>query len=200
MKDILIATSISPFNVDTQVDFLKTWKGFGSRMLTLNHSSEIEKLSAAQSEFEIIEVERSAKEIVGKPLVFIDDFLKFFLESSHSHLLLINSDLHLRKPDEFKNAINALEFDLFFGQRIDVNDVSDEEGELFGGFDYFIFSRDLAAKIPASEFCIGAPWWDHWIPLASILLDAKVYSCEEPIIGHVLHEVNYGVGSLGYMG
>ena len=200
MKDFLIATSISPSNVDKQIGCLKTWQNLGSKCVTLNFTSEVKDIQNAQSDFEVVEVDRSAKELVGKPLVFIDDFLQYFIKSPHSHMILLNSDLTLRYPQELNSALEAMDFDLFFGQRVDVSNISETKGELFKGFDYFVFSKDLAKNIPNSNFCIGAPWWDHWIPLAAIFLNAKVYSCEEPIVFHVIHDVNYGVDSLGLMG
>ncbi len=188
-----IVTSISPKNPSFQVDAMGSWTELGYPLYSFNSVEEREILEK-QIPIPIINVGRTAKEQFKKPLIFIDSFLEYFRnDPTLTHLIIVNSDIFLSDPNRFKQIINSVEFDLIFGRRLDVDSLESTAGELFDGFDYFVLSKQAAALYPASKFCMGAPWWDHWMPLIQLAHGKRTYMCEEPIALHLKHEMKWGL-------
>ncbi|MEB3212955.1 MAG: hypothetical protein VKL39_16495, partial [Leptolyngbyaceae bacterium] len=65
------------------------------------------------------------------------------------------------------------------------------------GFDFFIFDRKLADFFLKSdilsvfEYCLGAPWWDYWLPCIALKKGFKLKYMKNFDIFHILHKINY---------
>ena len=199
MKNVLVATSISPRNIEKQVESFSTWDAVGGRLITLNHADEYDTISAGVP-FEVIKTEECAKEMLGKPFIFIDSFLEYFKSAPETHLMIVNSDIYLSEPDQMNEIINKVDAELLFGQRIDIDAPDSTEGDLFGGFDYFLLTKEGASLYPESDFCMGAPWWDHWMPIVPMTKGKKAILCSEPLVLHIKHESAWGTDPLAILG
>ncbi|MCB0318220.1 MAG: hypothetical protein KDD56_05645 [Bdellovibrionales bacterium] len=199
MKNILIATSISPKNIEKQIESFSTWDALGGRIVSLNHEEEFDSIST-KVPFEVVKADRSAKTLLGKPFIFIDSFLDLFKQSPESHLMIVNSDIYLSEPARMRQIIEEVDADLFFGQRVDVERPDSTEGDLFGGFDYFLLTKDAIQLYPKSDFCMGAPWWDHWMPIVPLVKGKRAVLCSEPLVLHIKHESAWGLDPLLILG
>lgn len=189
-----IVTSISPRNVDAQVRAVSSWQALSAPILSLNGAAEAEQLRN-QLPFQIVSVEETATNLFGKPLIFIDSFLRWFLDTEFSHLIIVNSDIYLAEPARLEALAAQHPDELVFGRRVDVDSLKSTSGSLFDGFDYFILSRHSASLYPLSRFCMGAPWWDHWMPVVQLAKGRQVWMCEEPLVLHLKHEGQWGLNT-----
>jgi hypothetical protein len=188
----VIVTSISPRNTAYQVDAMSSWEALGAPLYSFNGLDERD-IVASQIPFPVIAVPRTAAERFRKPLIYIDSFLEYFLESSYTQLIIVNSDIFLSQPSRLVEILRTTDFDLLFGRRLDVDSVEATTGEFFDGFDYFVLTRAAAERYPRSNFCMGAPWWDHWMPLVQLAHRTKVFMCEEPLVLHLKHPGQWGL-------
>ena len=200
MKSILVVTSLSPKNVARQLDCVLSWKPLASRVVSLHHHEELPLIQPEARGIELVAVDESAKNLLGKPFIFIDSFFDYFRRSPETHLLIVNSDIFLGNPDRMRQIFESVHVDLLFGQRVDVEALTSTSGELFGGFDYFLLSKEAINMYPRSQFCMGAPWWDHWLPLVPLTTGRASLLCSEPIALHVKHTSNWGIKPLSVLG
>lgn len=192
-----VITSISPRNIQHQLACVGSWGDVAATIVSLNSHVEASVIRAEAHSFQpaiaFVETDRTAASFFGKPLIFIDSFLEWFLASPFERLIIVNSDILLSSPQRLRDLVGNNECDLLFGRRLDVQNFSENEGDLFDGFDYFVLSRSAASHYPKSLFCMGAPWWDHWMPLVQLALGRRVRMCEEPIVKHRIHENQWGL-------
>ena len=181
---MIICTSISPSHINklNQLEAVNSWKGIGS-CFSLNSESEIKIL---QSEYDIdfIKTDRTMEHIVGKPLVNINAILDFAKEQKED-LLLINSDIIIKKLPKFKNdGITVL-------KRYDYTDTFDD-GKLFlAGFDVYFLPKEFFNIFPQSVFSIGASWWDYVLLTHAIIKNIPVYYPSGKFAFHKLHQTQY---------
>jgi len=198
---IEIITSIVPGpRLDIQIAALETWRSCGFDVLSFNAPGEIEILAASFPEVRFVAPPRDATRLVGRPLIFLSDILQHLASSGAGIGGIINSDI-MFSPDKglgdfIKNqAANAF----VFGPRLDVVSPDDPTGKLdLFGFDYFIFDRSLQLGWEQSNFCLGMPFWDHWLPLIAILGGHRVKKILSPIARHVLHPVAWDNDTLAF--
>ncbi len=192
-KVIVIATSIAPSNVETQRRAVDSWLELGFSVVSLNIQSEIEQLSCHYPRVKFIPVVRDAASRAGKPLVYLDDVLSALAGSGAAVCGIINSDVELRAKADFSDFIaNYAQNGIVYGSRIDIDSVDDSQGkEYLGGFDYFFFSHDVIDCFPRTEFCLGSPWWDYWMPLAPLLAGLSVRKLNSPVAYHRIHDIRW---------
>jgi hypothetical protein len=130
---------------------------------------------------------------VGKPYISFDSFRLALTNSSAEICGIVNSDIFLFADHGFYDFIgeNALK-GLIFGSRIDVDSMHDRDGRLYvHGFDYFFFNKSLLHMYPPSEFCLGVPWWDYWVPLVPLLKGCHCYELLSPVAFHIKHDTHW---------
>jgi len=134
---------------------------------------------------------RNASELLGKPLIYLDDVLSALQQVGTEICGIINSDIVLDECLALPSFLRkACEGALVYGQRVDVNDLTAQRnGVYYFGRDYFFFEQDFIKEIPASNFCIGAPWWDIWVPLVALHTGRSLIQPSERFALHVIHSI-----------
>ncbi|MBU0481034.1 MAG: hypothetical protein KKG47_08030 [Proteobacteria bacterium] len=206
---IPIATSIAPRNIDLQKDAISSWLQLGFKVFSVNSKNEIEQIKEHFPNVMFKETKRDASSITGRPFIFLDDIFEVLHSSSAEVCAIINSDIYLDSDSEFQNFItNQVQEGLLFGSRFDVENLSTLEGqEFYPGYDYFFFSRSLIKEFIKTDFCLGVPWWDHWLPLYSILkklptkqlLSPVAYHAEHPLRWNMRYMSEFGEKLVGYL-
>ncbi|BBD09303.1 glycosyl transferase family 2 [Desulfovibrio ferrophilus] len=163
----------------------------GFEVESLNPPEEIPLVQPHFPEVRFIPVARSAKETLGKPLVYLDDLFAHFSSSGRQICGTVNSDIILRgAPDLVQRIESEAEGSFVFGSRLDVPDEHATHGDMYSqGFDFFFFDRKLLPLYKKTEFCIGAPWWDYWIALIPILGGFPAKQVRTPMAYHPMHEL-----------
>lgn len=185
----IIATSLFPGNAEIQKMAVESWKKLGYHIISVNSKAEISQLMHNFQEVEFVESHRNAASLAGKPLIFLDDILTVLEKSEATVCGIINSDIILDAPEGFiefieREARNAL----VFGVRTEIATPQDRDGELFAyGFDYFFFDKGLINAFKGTSFCLGAPWWDYWLPTVPLICGVKVKQLVSPVAFHVTH-------------
>jgi hypothetical protein len=87
--------------------------------------------------------------------------------------------------------------DLVYGTRMDVDTLDEEGGEEYSiGFDFFFLSREMAAIYPPSKLCIGAPFWDYFMPTRAITSQREPVLLRNRIARHLRHDTVWGTDQL----
>jgi glycosyltransferase involved in cell wall biosynthesis/MoaA/NifB/PqqE/SkfB family radical SAM enzyme/GT2 family glycosyltransferase len=184
-----IATSIAPRGIDLQKRVIQNWVDLGFQIISVNSSEEIQTISNAFPEVDFVLAKRDAKEMLGKPFVFLDDVL-IHLRSIDSEIIgIVNSDIFFTKNKHFLPFIqNEAKNFLVYGSRVEVDCLDSLQGEIYNkGFDFFFFPKAWLDDFPKSRFCIGATWWDYWLPLIIYLAGHKSKKLVSPTAYHLKH-------------
>jgi hypothetical protein len=192
--NIVVATSIAPKNMENQVKAISSWENAGFRIVSLNCTEEVEKLSHVFPNVEFISVDSDAREQFGKPYVYFNHFLDYFQTCSEEICGIINSDIHFPYADlRFKSFIySEARNSLVHGSRMDVSELDDENGVMhFTGFDYFFLDKGIVPFYPREDFCIGLPGIDYWIALIPLIHKIPVKRIINPLAYHVIHQTNW---------
>jgi len=193
---ITLATTISPKGIENQRAAIDTWVKLGFSVVSLNCIEEIELIKPFFPDVEFITVSRDAREKFGKPYVYLDDFFEYYKKSDNEVCAIINSDIHLIGINEgiIRFIKEEVRGSLIYGSRIDIDSLDNLNGKFVStGFDYFFFDRSIIGTYPKEEFCLGQPFWDHWIIVSPIINNIKVKYIVNPIAYHVKHELNWDV-------
>lgn len=190
---ILVATSIAPNKIDEQVAAIDSWVNLGFKVISINTQDEINAVSQFFPKIEFVVAKYNSEQITGKKHIYFDAIKNALLNESFRNVGIINSDIILRSQDNLiSKLIENLNDSMIFGSRTDIEDLNSFNGEKYNwGFDYFFFDKEILSKIPESEFCIGMPWWDYWVPTILINKKVKVKYLENEIAFHIKHNTNY---------
>jgi len=192
---ITIATTIAPFDIEKQKKAVQSWISLGFHVVSLNSKEEIESLSAHFPMISFYECNKTAIDICGKPLQFFDNFLHYFRDTDTKICAIVNSDVILRTDNTFLSFIRENVKDSFlFGSRLDVVDAHLEHGIMYkNGYDYFFFDQSLISCYPATDYALGAPWWDYWAVFCPLNCGHTVKQILSPIAIHIQHPMNYNM-------
>lgn len=61
------------------------------------------------------------------------------------------------------------------------------------GYDYFFFDQSLISCYPATDYALGAPWWDYWAVFCPLNCGRSVKQILSPIAIHIQHPMNYNM-------
>jgi hypothetical protein len=197
---ITLATSIAPVDINKQAFCIKTWLQQGCRVLSFNTADEIERIQGERhanlKEVEFVPVQKTAKAETGKDLVLLRDIVAHYQKEDPKTVLgIVNSDILIEQHiDLLSFARRYCAGDAcLISSRVDLEDFWNREGQIFmGGFDAFFFRSPHLEGYPMdSEFAIGAPWWDYFLP--HFLRQAlPVVHYPQPIpFYHKQHTTNY---------
>ena len=190
MTDPVILTSIAPVDLEKQQRAVDSWIHQGFEVRSLNRASEIDVLHEAFPAVRFHQAERDAGAVFGKPLVYLDDLFEVARAEQLPVFGIVNSDIVFRDKLPIREAvIDEASRRLVFGSRIDVEHFEQKWGELYwSGFDYFFMGQDDIALYPKSDFAIGAPYWDYWVPLMPILRNRVPLLATDAMALHKKHE------------
>jgi glycosyltransferase involved in cell wall biosynthesis/ADP-heptose:LPS heptosyltransferase/lipopolysaccharide biosynthesis regulator YciM/ubiquinone/menaquinone biosynthesis C-methylase UbiE len=192
-SQIVVATSIAPLNIDIQQQAIASWDQHGFKVISVNTASEIALLKEHFKSVTFVETSRDASLAFKKPLIYLDDILAALLSSGCRVCGIINADIHLMPNDHLAEFIRLRAVDsLVIGSRSDVNSLNEEPVDFFlNGRDYFFFDRSLISSFMGTSFCLGAPWWDIWLPFAAMAADVRPQQIQQKIAKHVRHEIRW---------
>ena len=202
-KPMTILTSLTPGNERNQRNAIATWTHQGFNVVSMNCAQERHQLEPRFPGISFVTTQRDGREKWGKPYVYFDDLLAYFLQSDCPICGIVNSDVYLWKENLLDRVAEAAEDSFLFGSRVDVDSLSSNQGQMYhAGFDYFFFDRRLLSCYPREQFCLGLPWWDYWAALLPLVGPQKA-PCKRvttPIALHVKHSANWDIHSWHEMG
>ncbi|MEG4212273.1 FkbM family methyltransferase [Microcoleus sp. S13_B4] len=190
---VAITTSIAPGNIENQRAALESWRLLGFDAVSLNSREEISQLQPIYENVTFHEVKRDARAEAGRPLVYLEDLFIYLRDRGTKICGIVNSDIRLKADGDLISFIcQQAENAVVFGSRTDVDSPEKVGGKIYAkGFDFFFFDKELLKQFPDSQFCLGLPWWDLWIPLIAQQKGLTVKYLETAIAYHVKHPVNY---------
>ena len=188
---ITVATSIAPRHIEKQIIAVDSWLALGFQVISVNHPAEIDQVAPLFPQVKFIPAGQVATELVGKPLVFLDDLLSALQDSGAGICGIINSDIVLQHMQGLSDFLeNHCPGSFVYGPRCDVDTLQEPAGGLYQcGRDYFFFERSFIELVPASVLSIGAPWWDIWLPLVAEHAGKQLIQPLDRIALHVRHPV-----------
>ena len=186
---LTIATSIAQSGLDRQIKAIESWKELGFDVVSINCEEEIEILQSSFPDVKFVQAKRDARDLFGKPFIYFDDFLEYFKSVDTEICGIVNSDIFLAGDEGIIPFIRSHAKDsLVYGSRIDVDSLEVLDGNVYNdGFDFFFFHKSLMHCFPKSDFCIGQPWWDYWVPLIPVLEGIQVKKFVSPFAYHLMH-------------
>ncbi|MDJ0894639.1 MAG: hypothetical protein QNJ92_05820 [Alphaproteobacteria bacterium] len=191
---IVIGTSLAPRDFDLQRDSVDSWRALGFDVVSFNAADELDVLRTEFPYLTFVPMERTAQAFVGRPLVFISDMIRHFIDEGLPIAGLVNADIALRGQQDLRGFLsNQARGALVFGHRQDIADEHADRGTPYElGFDFFFFDPSIYRDFDLDvRFCIGMPFWDYWLPVCSLLAGLTVKRLDSPIAFHVEHELNW---------
>lgn len=195
--DIRLATSLSPKGGPAQRDAMTTWRGFATEMISVNTAEEIAVLAPDYPDFRFVETRRNGRDVIGKPLVFIDDILDALAATGAPLLGIVNADIRLLDADRLRaDLLAAGAKALTLCHRMDLDGETDAVGPTyFMGFDAFFFPPERVPLFSGSRMLLGAPWWDYLFPALAAHQGLPVRIPDVAVLGHVRHAINWSLAS-----
>jgi hypothetical protein len=138
-------------------------------------------------------VDRTAKELHGRPVVFISDMCAAARTATAGPVMIINADILLRPQFDLAEVARGLADDqVIVARRIDVTDAGSSEGEpCLAGFDLFIAHAHNLSRIPDQGFAVGIPWWDYYVPMMLYASGLRVCVKRDRFAYHLRHELRW---------
>src|SRR3954468_21601096 len=196
LADVQLFTSIPPtisrtnaageeIGASYQADCITSWIDAGFSPATINARSERVK---PDSRIQQIMVERDAAEITGKPHPYFGDLLSAIAGQTDGPFALVNADVLIPSHAGLAKRVTSLRpGQMLFGRRLNVAQLGTPGTPYFYGYDFFAaYSSDVAA-LAKTELVFGAPWWDHFFPLAMHLRGCQLTQLEPQVI-HLNHD------------
>lgn len=190
---MIIVTSLSPehSNKENQHNAIKSWQEHGE-CFSMNSRDEIPKLESIFDGIKFIKTDRTAKQLIGKPLISINAMIDYANEYGRD-LLLINSDIILTGlPELRKDGITIF-------SRYDYTNSFDDAKMFIYGFDIFHIPHHLLTIFPPSVYSLGCAWFDLSIPYRCILNNIPVYYPDGRYAYHKLHPTQYNMDEWNYI-
>lgn|GEM_PF-2930274 len=188
-NNVIIATSIMPTRVAEQQEAISSWLKLGFAVVSVNVPGEVEHLHATFPGVRFVKVMRPETKRRERPNVALKELFPVLAAAPGRICGIVNSDICFCVRDDFLAFIeeNAAQ-GMVFGSRIDVdNDNHDVGKEYCLGFDYFFFDKELIPLYPATDFCLGLPYWDYWVPLVLLSKGVTVKRLISPVAIHLRH-------------
>lgn len=147
----------------------QSWRYCFSNVLSVN--SDLERgLGIERLIDRVTYVDTDLMRQVGKPVVLLDDLLQ--VSDGVSAVAVINADVYLSpSAGTLTSGIAGNRF--FAERRTDTNEIDSQGGIPYRkGYDFIVVPSNLISSISGTDFAIGVPWWDHFVPLALIFSGA----------------------------
>lgn len=192
---ILIATSLAPGErIELQKKAIDSWLENGFQVQSYNEASEAEIICNNFPGVQFVSLDRTAKAHIGKPLVFISDILNDLRYTENNICGIVNSDIFFQNNPNLAAFLSKEASDaIVLGSRLEVEHFEDSSGKPDPfGFDYFFMPTDQIDKLSESEFVLGMPLWDYWLPFEAICQGIPAKRIVPPIGLHVSHDSAWG--------
>lgn len=186
----VLATSLSPRGGDAQRAAISSWRGFGTRLISVNTAAEIAQLAPEYPDVVFRETARDGRNLIGKPLVYVDDLLDALADEDAPVCGIVNADILLLRAERLAPDVSRDVLTLC--HRLDLDDPDDRDGRPYvAGFDAFFFPRDWIPVFRDSRLLLGAPWWDYLFAARALLAGLPMRVPRAGAIGHVVHPINW---------
>jgi hypothetical protein len=202
MNNITLVTSIPPalkrisgdkdVSAEYQLACIDSWIDCGFNVISVNSESEKNNL-ISDSRIAFHYTETDASDIIKKPLVYIESMIDSLTCEKSNIVAITNADIMVRFNHEERVKIENLSpGEVLIARRIDVSDYHSVHGVNYGveykkGVDFICMHKEDLSKIRGSGLVFGAPWWDHYIPLALALQGVKLSQLRSSSILHLKH-------------
>jgi hypothetical protein len=159
---------------------IDSWRGFSALSVNSHKETTNFKIRTAL-------VPRDASSVTGKPLVFFSDLLSIARdEAKGCPFAITNSDVILCNG-LMDRVANLAPGEFIYSRRIDTENPNDWSGTPFeAGFDFFA-CHPLDIEGFKTELVFGAPWWDHYLPIAMLRRGTNGLQLS-PSVFHLKHE------------
>ncbi len=188
---VTVITSLMPRNQANQPAAVRSWQTLGLHVVSMNNPEEIRELKPLYKGVQFVEAARTGQQLYGKPLVYFDDLTALARARRDVVTGIINSDIIIQTDIDLRRwLLREVRGALALGRSEDVTAATDPPAHLYAdGFDCVFFDSGIVRHYPASNFCLGVPWWDYWAPLAPLLQGISLKSINQPSVRllHVLH-------------
>ena len=192
MRNIVIATSISPYDIGKQQIAIDSWLKMGFQVISINAVEEIQEMQDHFPNVEFCVATTTGKQTYGKPYVRFDEIMRCLYKRNTDICGIVNSDIYLSTDRNFYDYIKKeANRSLVYGPRVEVDDLSNLTGKFYLGFDFFFFDRRIIEVFPDSKLYLGLCWWDYWVPLICAVNNLPVKLLITPVAFHVTHPRAY---------
>lgn len=190
-------------NIAFQKQCIQSWIATGHKPISLNCERELVTVAPAFPEVEFHPAYRTTEPINGRPLVFISDLISLGLAQSRPRMAICNADVFFDPPIPFADTISN-DLPLVYSHRIDLESLGTAAtGKVFYGIDYVNVTETFASGLPDSNFAMGLPWWDYWLPLEALRESHRPVSLlwnRSPLLKHLIHGDRWDPAALVYLG
>ena len=169
---------------------IASWRKSGFHPITLNADDETVSELVQSEGIERLIMARNAREQFGRPLVYMDDFIRAARSRTDGVIAIVNSDIMLDVAPGTLGRISAIQPGCgLFSRRSDIQELASRHGKEYAhGCDFFVcHTRDLA-RYANMDFVFGMPWWDHYFLVHMLLGGTRPLRISEPFVFHLVHE------------
>jgi FkbM family methyltransferase len=187
---ITLYTSINPSedSIERQRKALNSWMKLGLPIYSINHDSEIKKLTKLFPDVTFIATKETSNLIKKKPYVKINTILNIAKTIESESICLINSDIEIIPLDNlFDDLQDKARHGLVIASRYNYDKKYSTSEKEAGGIDIFAFNKKYIDIIPKDNYCMGQPVWDYWIPFQFANNNIPVHYINKPLFFHQLH-------------
>ena len=203
---IVIGTSLAPFNLNKQINAVRSWIENGFYVVSCNTKEEINILKETLENIpiEFIEIDRTAEDICGKKLPYVQDILNIVSSKAQKVCGFVNSDILLYDMTDamYKFILEEAKDSLIFGRRNEISkydDIQNLKWEInFDGIDLFFMDTHLAKNFYDDGFYVQSGW-DLCILIKCKLLGIKVKEIVNPIAFHLRHKIQWNFNETGML-
>lgn len=196
MSEIVIGTSLAPYDFERQSRAVYSWIQNGFRVVSCNLQEEINLLKSHFEDVEFVEVKRCALKESGKPLPYMQDIICNVSQRAEKVCGFINSDIIVdRLPKDMlyfleKEAVGSF----LFAHRYDIDDISDVYNLNwrihFAGIDMFLMDKSLTEDFFQDGFFVQSTW-DLCILLKCKMKGILIKEIVNPILFHKKHSIKW---------
>jgi hypothetical protein len=208
LADIQLFTSIPPrisrtnaageeIGESYQADCIASWINAGFAPTTINARSED---ADSVSGVERITLERDASEVTGRPHPYFADLLSTIAQETQGPFALVNADILIPSPTGLAERVTSLTpGQMIIGRRLNVPHLGASGTPYFSGYDFFGAHSEDVASLARTQLVFGAPWWDHFFPLAMHLRGCRIKQLEPQVI-HLRHDERWSLATYRALG
>lgn len=188
-QPITILTSIFPARLEVQQKAVASWLDLGFSVVSVNIASELEVVEPFFAGVNFIAINRPMGKVIGSR-IFLDEIFSVIQTLPGRVYGIVNSDICLEASNSFHDFIlDNADDSLIYGSRIDVDSFAAEyPTENPFGYDYFFFNREILSFVSGTEFCLGMPVWDYWLPIAGAVSGYTLRRLITPVAIHEKHD------------
>lgn len=206
MNEIVLGTSLAPFDFKKQEIAVNSWIKNGFRVVSCNTKKEIEVLEKHfnRLKVEFVEIERDASSVVGRPLPYIQDILDVVAQRTKHICGFINSDIIIADMPEgmFDFIEKETDKSLIFVHRNEIDyidDIYNMNWKIhFEGIDLFFIDKSLVYNFYDDGFFVQSVW-DLGILIKSDILGIKTKELVNPIAFHLRHTLKWDFKTSFYL-